>query len=117
MAEMTTKTPSKKTVTKTTLETTKTVAAKPASASTKPVAAKTTTKTAAVKKPAAAKAAATKPAAKKTNTGMKVSDEQRYRMVAEAAYYHAESNQFKSDPVRDWIAAESDIAALLSGSK
>ena len=33
--------------------------------------------------------------------GMKVSDEQRYRMVAEAAYYRAESNQFKSDPLRD----------------
>ena len=122
MAEMTTKTPSKKTGTKTTPESAKTtaakaVAAKPAAASTKPAAAKPAAKTAAVKKPAAAKAVATKPAAKKANSGMIVSDEQRYRMVAEAAYYHAESNQFKSDPVRDWIAAESDIAALLSGSK
>jgi hypothetical protein len=48
---------------------------------------------------------------------MVVSDAQRYRMVAEAAYYRAESNQFKSDPVRDWIEAESDIAALLNGRK
>ena len=44
-----------------------------------------------------------------------LSDEQRYRMVAEAAYYRAESNQFKSDPLRDWIEAEKDIAALLNG--
>ena len=47
---------------------------------------------------------------------MIVTDEQRYRMVAEAAYYRAESNSFQSDPVRDWIEAEKDIAALLSGS-
>ena len=46
---------------------------------------------------------------------MTVSDEQRYRMIAEAAYYRAESNHFKSDPVRDWIEAEKDIAALLNG--
>ena len=26
-----------------------------------------------------------------------------------------ESNQFKSDPLRDWIEAEKDIAALLNG--
>ena len=48
---------------------------------------------------------------------MIVSDEQRYRMVAEAAYYHAERNQFKSDHVRDWIDAEREISALLSGGK
>ena len=43
-----------------------------------------------------------------------ISDDERYRMIAVAAYYHAESHQFKSDPVRDWIDAEKDIAALLS---
>ena len=48
---------------------------------------------------------------------MIVSDEQRYRMIAEAAYYRAERNQFKSDHVRDWIDAERDIAALLGGGK
>jgi hypothetical protein len=42
-----------------------------------------------------------------------VSDEQRYRMIAEAAYYRAESRHFKSDPVRDWIEAERDIIILL----
>ena len=77
------------------------------------------------KKPAATKAGVKKPVSPKSaviKTTLKpkvmvVSDEQRYRMVAEAAYYRAESNQFKSDPLRDWIEAESDIAALLSGSK
>lgn len=47
----------------------------------------------------------------------RVSNEQRYWMVAEAAYFRAESHGFKSDPVRDWIEAENDIAALLSGGK
>ena len=70
----------------------------------------------AAKKPAAKKAdAANKPTVAKPAKGMKVTDEQRYRMVAEAAYYRAESNQFKSDPLRDWIEAEKDIAALLNG--
>ena len=70
----------------------------------------------AAKKPAAKKAdAANKPTVAKPAKGMKVTDEQRYRMVAEAAYYRAESNQFKSDPLRDWIEAEKDIATLLNG--
>lgn len=88
MAEITGKTTTKKAVTKAT------------AASAKPV----EKKIAVAKKPVAAKA-------------MDVSAEQRYRMVAEAAYFRAESNQFMSDPVRDWIEAENDIAALLSGKK
>lgn len=79
------------------------------------------------KKAAAAKTpAAQKTAAKKSTITrgvmevdapklMLVTDEQRYRMIAEAAYYRAESNHFRSDPVRDWIEAEKDITALLSG--
>lgn len=51
------------------------------------------------------------------NTGPTISDEQRYLMIAEAAYYRAESSQFQSDPVRDWIEAEKDIAALLNGQR
>ena len=118
MADTTTKAPAKKTATKS------------AAASAKPAAVKTPlTKASAVvkaavpakatapaKKPAAAKAAAPK-SAPKTGKAMTVSDEQRYRMVAEAAYYRAESNHFKSDPLRDWIEAEKDIATLLSGTK
>ncbi|MDR2787494.1 MAG: DUF2934 domain-containing protein [Candidatus Accumulibacter sp.] len=46
-----------------------------------------------------------------------ISDEQRYRMIAEAAYFRAESRQFKSDPVRDWIEAEREIETLLDESE
>ncbi len=90
-------------------------AIKPAAASAKPA----VNEPAVVKKPATAKTADAKPAVKTTVASkvMIVSDEQRYRMVAEAAYYHAERNQFKSDHVRNWIDAERDIAALLSGGK
>ena len=60
---------------------------------------------------------ASKPVSKPVSKKIIVTDEQRYRMVAEAAYYRAESNQFKSDPLRDWIDAESDIETLLNGKK
>mgnify|MGYP001572689841 CR=1 FL=1 len=82
--------------------------------------------TAAAKKPVAAKAAAPKkavarkpaapkkPAAKRAAKSI-VTPEQRYCMVAEAAYFHAERHGFLGDPVQDWIAAEAEIAALLSG--
>ena len=84
--------------------------------------------TAAAKKPVAAKApakktvaaAAKKPAPKRaTATGGKLSvtPEQRYSMVAEAAYYRAQQQGFMGDPVSDWTAAEAEIAALLSGKK
>lgn len=85
-------------------------------------------KVGAAKKPVAAKAAEKKTPEQKANsvataenapavTAMDVTAKQRYRMVAEAAYYRAESNHFMSDPVRDWIEAEGDIAALLDGKK
>ena len=124
MAETTTKAPPKKAAAKTPVASTKPAAKKPASKAAvggaKPEVKKPAAKKpAAAKRPAAAKPAAVKakPVAKILGKAMIVSNEQRYRMVAEAAYYRAESNQFKSDPVRDWIEAESDIATLLSGSK
>ena len=102
MAETTSKTTTKKTVAKTA-----TASAKPAEKG-----------VVAAKKPAAAKVAVKKTAAPKAaNKAMNVTAEQRYRMVAEAAYYRAEKNQFKSDSVRDWIEAESDIAAILGDKK
>jgi len=125
MAETSTK------VTKTTASKTavsKPAAKKPASkaavASAKPEVKKAASPAKPAAKPAV-KPAAKKPAVKKPVVALEkapvkamvVSDAQRYRMVAEAAYYRAESNQFKSDPVRDWIEAESDIAALLNGRK
>lgn len=107
MAETTRKTATKtgaKTVAK---PATKAVAAKPATA-----AAKATTKTA---KPSTATPARKTVKTVVSATAVVISDEQRYKMIAEAAYYRAESSQFQSDPVRDWIEAEKDIAALLNG--
>ena len=73
-----------------------------------------TVKSAAVKKPATGrKSGADKVLAVKRA----ITDEQRYRMIAEAAYYRAESRHFKSDSVRDWIEAERDIAILLGEDK
>jgi len=114
MAETISKTV-KKVVAKSSAESAKSAAKKPAAKPAKPAAEKTVAKPV---KPVAATGKAAKPVAapaKSAGKGMTVSDEQRYRMVAEAAYYRAESNHFKSDPLRDWIDAESDIAALLSG--
>lgn len=122
------KTPTKKSSTATP------AAAKKATPKAAAVKAKAPEKVASAPKPAVSKsatAAAKKPAVKKTTAKkaaiargtieldapkvMLVTDEQRYRMIAEAAYYRAESNNFRSDSVRDWIEAEKDIAALLSG--
>lgn len=94
------------------MATTKTAAKKTTSAS----AAKTAGAKAAVKKPAAAK----KPAAKRAKADVAkgaVTPEQRYRMIAEAAYYRAERQGFMGDPVQDWIEAEAEINAHLSGGK
>ena len=116
----------------TTLKTPRKAASKPAKAETAPakpaplkkavnkVAAKevsATSKPAAVKKPAEKKSTVSAPAAKKAAPAKKaivINEEQRYRMIAEAAYYRAESCHFKGDPLRDWIEAERDIAILLS---
>lgn len=126
MAETSTKASPKKAVTKPIAASAKPEVKKPATAiSAKPAAkpapaiAKPAVKEpAVVKKPVNAKPEVAKPVAK-TALASKVivSDEQRYRMVAEAAYYHAERNQFKSDHVRDWIDAEREISALLGGGK
>jgi hypothetical protein len=72
---------------------------------------------AAPKKPAAAKRQAVVSMATPGTETTVISDEQRYRMIAEAAYYRAESNAFKSDPVRDWIEAEAAVAAMLNTGK
>jgi hypothetical protein len=97
-------------------------AAVDAKATVKKAAAKETAPAAANSKPAAPAAAKKtpprKPAEDKVLATEKVfSDEQRYRMIAEAAYFRAESCHFKSDPVRDWIEAERDIAILLGETK
>jgi hypothetical protein len=99
-------------------------AAKKATASTKAVAAKASAVKKAAAKPAVAaakaapaksaavarKAAAPKAAAKSKHSGP--TPEERYRMIAEAAYYIAERRGFTpGDPAKDWHDAEAEIAA------
>jgi hypothetical protein len=69
-------------------------------------------------KVASAKATATKkPAATRTaakSKSSKVSPEQRYLMICEAAYYKAERRGFSPEnEIQDWLDAESEINRLL----
>lgn len=90
---------------------------------------KSTRKTSADKAPAARKtrtratsdvpAAASKSATRK-NTAQtaapgrtRMSAEERYRMVEVAAYFLAERNHFKGNPVEYWSQAEAQISSLL----
>lgn len=87
-------------------------------AAAKPAAKAAPKKAAPVKKAAAPKAAtARKPAAKAGNGGaskVRVTPEQRYRMIAEAAYYQAEKRGFVGgDCAQDWLDAEAEIDSLL----
>lgn len=71
---------------------------------------KTTAKKAATKKKTVRKSAAKK-------GGRKVlTPEERYRLVAEAAFLKAESRGFVGgDPVEDWLAAEQEVEDALTG--
>lgn len=93
------------------MATTSSAAKKTTSASAAKIAAGATV---AAKKPVAAKAGTPKKPAAKRAAKSTITPEQRYCMVAEAAYFHAERHGFLGDPVQDWIAAEAQIAALLS---
>jgi hypothetical protein len=118
MAETSAKPSPKKAATKATATAKPAAAAKPeAVAKPAKVAKPAAKKPASVKEPVAGKAPAAKPDAKIPDKSIVLSDEQRYRMVAEAAYFRAESNQFRSDPLRDWIDAENDVLALLNSGK
>ncbi|MFW2405304.1 MAG: DUF2934 domain-containing protein [Gammaproteobacteria bacterium] len=71
------------------------------------------------KKTPAKKAAAKKKTVRKTATrkaGRKVlTPEQRYRLIAEAAFLKAESRGFVGgDPVEDWLAAEKEVEDSLT---
>lgn len=78
----------------------KKTAAKPA----EPAAKKTTSK-----KTPTAKAAS----AKTKSSPRKISAEERYKMTEVAAYFLAERNGFKGNPVEYWEQAESQISQLL----
>jgi hypothetical protein len=83
------------------------------SAPAKPAASKAAAAKSSVAKPAAKKAAPAKVAAAKKGSGMTA--EQRYRMIAEAAYYIAEKRGFApGDPSKDWVDAEAQIRAMFS---
>jgi len=49
---------------------------------------------------------------------VRLSPEQRYLAIAEAAYYKAESRGFQGgDPAQDWREAEAEIDAWILGSE
>jgi len=74
---------------------------------------KKTVKKAAIKKAAVKKAAVKKPSAKKTasaNDKIKVTQEQRHKMICEAAYYISLGKNYQTvNPTADWLQAEEFI--------
>jgi hypothetical protein len=73
--------------------------------------------TAKTKRPARKKAAAKrrKPSAKRPKA---ITAGARHQMIAEAAYYKAESRDFAcADPELDWHEAEAEVDTLLLGTK
>lgn len=51
----------------------------------------------------------------KTTTGNFITPEQRFNMIAEAAYFMAEKRGFSGgDPETDWLCAESEIDHMLT---
>jgi hypothetical protein len=69
------------------------------------------TESASTARPTPKRAARAKPA---EGSGMQVTPEQRYHMIAEAAYFYAERRGFAAgDPGLDWLEAEAEIDRLL----
>lgn len=68
----------------------------------------------ATKKPAAPAATRKTKQAAQPIKGTSVTPEQRYNMIAEAAYYRAEARGFVGgEPAQDWVEAEAEIDAAL----
>jgi hypothetical protein len=66
-------------------------------------------------KPAARKPSTRRKTGNASQAAMDVSPEQRWRMIAEAAYLRAEKRGFvDGDPVEDWLQAEAEITTLLA---
>lgn len=60
-------------------------------------------------------ASARSPEVKANDLTRSISMEERYRLIAEAAYYRAEKRGFQGgDPTQDWIQAEKEVDAKLS---
>ncbi len=75
----------------------------------------------AVKKTTAKRATANKAAPKKALAqkmrARTISDEERYMMIQEAAYFLAEKHHFHADPSAIWVQAEQEVDALIAGTK
>lgn len=69
-------------------------------------------------KTAGKKKTARKPSLKKQSqetTAIVISEFDRQKMIAEAAYYRAEQRGFAAgDPLEDWLAAETEVDSILS---
>ena len=80
-----------------------------------------TAKPKAVRKPAAPKVPAARAprvageAVSPVETGMRVSPEERHRMIAEAAYFRAQQRTGPASPEQDWLEAEAEVDTLLLG--
>lgn len=75
-----------------------------------------TRKKAAAKKKTAPKTTASRTAPRRaapTGLLLPLSPEERWRMIAEAAYYLAQRRGFGGDAVADWLAAEAEVDARL----
>ena len=110
---VTTKKKSKKAVSKTVKKTAVKKTAVKKTAVKKTAVKKATVKKAAPKKTAVKKAAPKKAATKKAapaNTKIKVTLEQRYKMICEAAYYISLEKTYETvNPTADWLQAETAI--------
>jgi hypothetical protein len=58
---------------------------------------------------------APKKAAKRGNS--KTAPEERFRMIEQAAYFHAEKAGFAGDPHSHWLAAEQEVDRILAKRK
>lgn len=75
---------------------------------------KTTSKRASARK-TTRKAPARKTATQKTGT--RISPEDRYKMIEQAAYFLAEKQHFQADPAAIWVQAEKEVDALIAATK
>jgi hypothetical protein len=78
---------------------------------------KDTAPEAAEKKAAGRKKAAQRRASKKVGPKGRVSAEERYRMIQEAAYFRAEQEGFNCDPWKCWLVAEAEVDTRLASSR
>lgn len=53
------------------------------------------------------------PAGAPASPATPITAEQRYRMIAEAAYFRAQNQGFCGDPALDWLSAEAEIDQVL----